>query len=292
VALTPSHTLGPFNVEDAHPALVDRATFARVQQKFADRKKRTKVRKGGGGSRYLLTGIVRCGHCGAKMYGTRGTRTKNGTTYAYDKYICSTYHVKGKGECQHHAVDQALLTNFIVRRLREWLLDGHTKDELRATVRTHLAEESAPAKPADVEALKKKLAECNKRVEKWTENVLDADPGVKDLLSERLAELRRERDRLADELATMDRASGKPKRAANREAEVEAIVDRVWRLADDLQKADPARVRELFNRLVLSIELWFGTVPRGKGAVHPLANGIMQLRPDQIFKVVSRGDRI
>jgi hypothetical protein len=50
------------------------------------------------------------------------------------------------------------------------------------------------------------------------------------------------------------------------------------------------RVRELFNRLLASIELWFDTVPRGKGAVHPLANGIAYLRPDPIFKVVNRGD--
>jgi hypothetical protein len=147
--------------------------------------------------------------CDAATAGQRCTTLARKTVY--DKYICSTYHVQGKSECQHHAVDQASLTNFIVRRLRERLLDGQTKDELRATVRRPLAEESAPAKPADLEALKKKLAECNNRVEKWTENVLDADPAVKDLLSERLAELRRDRDRLADELATMDRASGKPR---------------------------------------------------------------------------------
>jgi hypothetical protein len=72
--------------------------------------------------------------------------------------------------------------------------------------------------------------------------VLDADPSVKDLLSERLAGLRNEHDQLAAELAT-------------------------------------------------SIGLWFDTVPRGKGAVHPLANGIAYLRPDPILNVVNRGDR-
>jgi site-specific DNA recombinase len=278
-------------VKDTHPALIDRATFERIQQKLTRRKSGTKFTKKNGG-RYLLTGIVRCGHCGAKMYGTRGTRRKGGTTYVYERYICSTYHTKGKGECQHHAIDQALLTDFIIRRLREWLLDGQTKDELRAAVRKNLAVQAAPAKPGEVESLKKKLAECNQRVAKWTENVLDADPGVKDLLSERLAGLRKERDQLAAELATLDRASTKPAKATDRDAEVNAIVDRVWTLADDLQKADPARVRELFNRLVESVELWFGTVPRGNGAVHPLANGIVHLRPDRIFKVVNRGDRI
>ncbi len=278
-------------VKGAHPALIDRATFDRIQQKLTRRKSGTKFTKKGE-SRYLLTGIVRCGHCGAKMYGTRGTRRKGDKVFAYEKYICSSYHTKGKGVCRHHAVEQSVITDFVIRRLREWLLDGQTKDELRATVRKNLAVQAAPAKPGEVESLKKKLAECNQRVAKWTENVLDADPSVKDLLSERLAGLRKERDQLAAELAALDRANTKPAKATERDAEVEAIVGRVWTLADDLQKADPARVRELFNRLLASIELWFDTVPRGKGAVHPLANGIVHVRPDRIFKVVSRGDRI
>jgi site-specific DNA recombinase len=62
---------------DAHPALVDRKTFDRVQAKLAARKGQTgpKAKNGGG---YILTGLVHCAHCGAKMYGTKLTHRAEG----------------------------------------------------------------------------------------------------------------------------------------------------------------------------------------------------------------------
>jgi site-specific DNA recombinase len=286
-------------VKDAHAALVDRATFERVQEKLTRRKLSTTPKKNG--DRYLLSGLVRCGHCGAKMYGTRGTKRARGserrgtvaTVYEYHKYICSTYNNKGKTECKHHAIDQRVLTDFIIRQLQIALLDGQTKDELRACIRKQLAVKVAPAEPGQVESLKKKLAECNRRVEKWTENVLDADPDVKDLLSAKLSGLRKERDRLADDLAKMDRVTAKPKQPTDLDAEAERIAGHLWTLADDLHRAEPARVRELFNRMVESVELWFDHIPRGKQTICQLSNGILHLRPDPlIFRLVSRGDRI
>jgi hypothetical protein len=49
------------------------------------------------------------------------------------------------------------------------------------------------------------------------------------------------RDQLAAELAMLDRGSTKPAKASDRDAEVEAIIGRVWTLADDLQKASRPR---------------------------------------------------
>ena len=286
-------------VKNAHEALIDRVTFERVQEKLTQRKLSTTPKKNG--DHYLLTGLVRCGHCGAKMYGTRGTKRARGskkkgtvaTVYEYHKYICSTYNNKGTSACKHHAIDQRVLTDFIIRQLQEALLCGESKNELRARVRDRLAEKSAPAALGQVDALKKKLAEHNKRVEKWTENVLDADPDVKDLLSAKLASLRKERDQVAAELATLDHAATKPKRAAELDAEVERIVNRVWTLDDDLKRGDPTRARELFNQMVESVELWFDHVQRGAKVVCHLSNGILHLRQNsQIFRLVSRGDRI
>jgi site-specific DNA recombinase len=283
-------------VKNAHPALVDRSTFERVQAKLAQRKLKTTSNKKKNGDRYLLTGLVLCGHCGAKMYGTRGTRRKNGTLYVYEKYICSTYHTKGKVVCQHHAIEQGRLTDFIIRQLQETLLGGQAKDELRARIRKQLAAKVAPAEPGQVESLKKKLAECNRRVEKWTENVLDADPDVKDLLSAKLSGLRKERDRLADELAKLDTTKAKPGKPSDLDGDAERIASHLWTLADDLRRAEPARVRELFNRMIESVELWFNDATRGKGGkttIRQLSNGILHLRPDStIFRLVNRGDRI
>ena len=126
--------------------------------------------------------------------------------------------------------------------------------------------------------------------------MLDADPDVKDLLSAKLSGLRKERDRLADELAKLDTTKAKPSKPSDLDGEADRIASHLWALADDLHRAEPARVRELFNRMVESVELWFSDATRGKcgkTTIRQLSNGILHLRPDStIFKLVSRDDRI
>jgi hypothetical protein len=197
------------------------------------------------------------------MYGTRGTRRKNGTLYVYDKYICSTYHTQGKGKCGHHAVDQSVLTDFIIAKLRETILAGGDKDEMRKSVRQRLTAKKA-VKPAQTDALRKKVAELDRALEQGTKRVLSAPDDVADLLAEELSKTRKERERVAVELER-NVAQQKP---IDVEAEIEATVAHLWALATELNRTKPERLRELFNRIVQSI-------------------------PDSpIFRLVSRDDRI
>lgn len=63
-------------VRDAHPPVVDRATFETVQAVLAAHKS---FQAGIRGSRWLLTGIAYCGYCGSRMYG----RTAGRGNYTY-----------------------------------------------------------------------------------------------------------------------------------------------------------------------------------------------------------------
>jgi DNA invertase Pin-like site-specific DNA recombinase len=54
------------SIENAHPAIIDVQTFNRVQQALQARYKRHKPKQPG---KYLLTGLLRCGHCGGRMDG-------------------------------------------------------------------------------------------------------------------------------------------------------------------------------------------------------------------------------
>lgn len=56
---------------DAHPAIIDRETFEQVQTAFRQHKR---FQAGVRGSAFLLTGLIRCGHCGSRMYGSPGGR--------------------------------------------------------------------------------------------------------------------------------------------------------------------------------------------------------------------------
>jgi hypothetical protein len=273
---------------NAHPALIDRSTYEHIQEKLAKRKSRTTSNKKKNGDRYLLTGIVRCGHCGAKMYGTRGTRRKNGIEYVYDKYICSTYHTQGKGKCGHHAVDQSVLTDFVIGKLRETILAGGSKDEMRKGVRQRLTTKKGVT-PAQTDLLRKRLAELDRALEQGTKRVLSAPDDVADLLAVELSKTRKERERVAAELER----TAKQQKPLDLETEVEKTVAHLWALATELNRTKPERLRELFNRIVGSIDLWFDHIPQGNKTICPFVKGVLHLRQDSpIFRLVSRDDRI
>ena len=248
---------------DAHPALVDRATFARVQAKLTERKKRTTPAKSKNSDGYILTGLVHSAHCGAKMYGTKQTVRRHGKVYTYFKYICSTYHTKGKDQCGYNNVSQDALLPFLVRKLRDTVLCGGQRDELARRVRERLECRHKPD-PAAEKALTGKVAELDREIEQGTKRLLKAPDEIADLLGAELARILRERDRLGAELVALEDHA-----PADLEADVEATVDRLWTLADELGKANPARLRELVRRMVARIDLWFDAKQIGPRVERP-----------------------
>jgi hypothetical protein len=60
--------LEPIRVEDAFPAIIDRSTFNRVQVSLKSRAPKT-LQARRAGSRFLLSGMLACGDCGALMIG-------------------------------------------------------------------------------------------------------------------------------------------------------------------------------------------------------------------------------
>lgn len=72
-------------IEDAFPAIVDRATWEGVQKIMDARKRNGRKAK----REYLLTGLIFCGECGAPMHGITTHRKKGDTEYEYSYYHCS-----------------------------------------------------------------------------------------------------------------------------------------------------------------------------------------------------------
>ena len=97
--------------------------------------------------------------------------------------------------------------------------------------------------------------------------------------------------RFIAEQLKLSKASAK---ANETEAQVDAALSRLWRLGQDMAKAEPARRREVFRQLVSRIDLRFDKVQRGKRTECPLNSGEIHLRTteDSIFGSVSRGDSI
>jgi hypothetical protein len=186
------------------PALVDRQTWERVQAKLAQRQGRTTSHKGKNMDKYILSGVVYCAHCGAKMYGQRSTRRKKGKTYAYERYVCSSYHTKGHGVWGHHTIDQAALLAVLLGKLREAVLLGGHRQEPRQRILEGL--KAKQSDPADIDALRSRLAVLNKQVDHGAKRLLGAPDDIADLLAVELSKLRKQRDRLAMEVSEREPA--------------------------------------------------------------------------------------
>jgi DNA invertase Pin-like site-specific DNA recombinase len=272
---------------DAHEALIDRKTWERVQAKLTARRSQTASHKATNKDCYVLTGILYCGHCGAKMYGARRSRKKGGKTYVQYKYVCSAYHTQGKQVCGHHSVEQAPLVNYLTRRIQELVLGNCGREDLVARIRQHFEARRA-ADPAQVAALQTRIDQLEKDIEHGTKRLLRAPDDVADLLARELSGIRRERDRLSGELAELEQ-----QRPDDVENAAKETADGLWKLAESLQQAKPTKLREVLSRIIARIDLTFGRKEKSTRVECPFSNGVMYLRPDSLLtSLVSRGDWI
>lgn len=100
-------------VRDAHPALVSRISFLRAAERRSAHRPGGVVPK----SVHLLTGLLRCGHCGERMIAQ--SRRNKDKVYRY--YVCRTYHRSGRSACPQPNLQAAELESLILLRLERWV---------------------------------------------------------------------------------------------------------------------------------------------------------------------------
>lgn len=126
-------------VEDNHPAIIDRETWGKVQE-------RRRLKKGLGGraqnSFYLLSGLLRCGVCGeSTMVGRHARKGK----FDYRYYTCNNYASKGKDTCPAGYIRADRLEEFVLEDIRDFAQQLPTELH-RETI------------PADYSLIKEKIA--------------------------------------------------------------------------------------------------------------------------------------
>ena len=84
--------LPPITVENAWPAIIDRYTFKRTHDLLKERAP-VSLHPKRVASRYLLSGLARCGYCGKALV---GQDAKSGQ---FTYYVCGTLQKKGTGSC-------------------------------------------------------------------------------------------------------------------------------------------------------------------------------------------------
>jgi hypothetical protein len=218
-------------VEDAHPALIEKVLYERVQAKLQDRRRRKvgqayRTHTKDNGDAYLLSGLVFCAHCGCKMHGN--TLVAKG--HRYPKYCCSNYARSGKNNphgCGCHSVPQHTLVDVLVRKLQESILSTKNLDRLREALHREIAR-SQNSNSSGTAALRRQIADFDREIDRAAENFLRAPSEVLDLIGNKLTALKRQREQLLDELRIAESA-GKPR---DIDREVETLVGDLWRLGE------------------------------------------------------------
>jgi DNA invertase Pin-like site-specific DNA recombinase len=266
------NVVGLITTRDAHEGIIDRAMWDQVQAKLAARRREQRFPRGTG---YVLSGLVVCGHCGKRMHGATGRFKKRTGRKEYRRYVCATYNLSGRSACGYHQVREDKLLPFLIRKLQRDYLAPDKLEELRAELRRQILAKQA-ADPAKVERLRARLSRMDAEIKEGARNLLRAGPNI-DVVNQALTELREQRDRLARELAGLERTLATPREEI--EQTINAAVDALAELRERFASADPTQLREVFRQMVSSIVLHFEAEPRRVKTYHRLVKGVVKLRP-------------
>ena len=169
-------------IENAYPAIIDRATFEEVQKIMNDRKQT------GRRANYLCSGLVYCASCGAKMHVHKSER--KGHTYLY--YRCS----KGCGASVVllEDVDRAAKTYI------QELLSEDTQEKIAQVLRTYKGH-NKDRLDSFKDAVARKIAE-----KETAYNNLLANMSSAVLLPEVIADISEKMKQLKDEISELHEA--------------------------------------------------------------------------------------
>ena len=177
----------PVRVEGAWPALVSKDLFESVQQAMSERAPKAQ-RPGRVGSKFLLSGLLRCGVCG-RPYSGQGAKSGQ---FAY--YVCGTLFREGAGTCSARYLNAPRVEEFIVEKIRERILNEETIVELVQLVAEEI-DAMAGELSGRLEVVEAELSDVRKRLEKLYEAIETSELTL-EVLSPRIMSLRHREEQL------------------------------------------------------------------------------------------------
>ena len=233
----------PVRVEGAWPALVSRDLFDEVQQAMRDRAPKVQ-RPGRVGSKFLLSGLLRCGVCG-RSYSGQGAKSGQ---FAY--YICGTLYREGAGTCSARYLNAPRLETFVVEKIRERILNEETIVALVATVAEEI-DALAGELAGRLEVIEAELSDVRKRLERLYEAIETSELTL-EVLSPRILSLRHREEQLE---AARDDAERQLERRRVALPNTEEIVEYVADFREFLKDGSFPERKALIRNFVEGIEV-------------------------------------
>ena len=236
-------TQDPVRVEGAWPSLVSRELFDNVQQAMSERAPKVR-RPARVGSRFLLSGLLKCGVCG-RPYSAQGAKSGQ---FAY--YICGTLFREGAGTCSARYLNAPKLEAFVVEKIRERILTEETIVELVTLVAEEI-DAMAGELSGRLEVIEAELGDVRKRLEKLYEAIETSELTL-EVLSPRILSLRHREEQLE---AARDDAETQLEQRRVELPNTEEIARYVAEFRDFLQEGTIPECKALIRNFVEGIEV-------------------------------------
>ncbi len=203
-------------IRDAHPALINRRLFEQAKQRLRNHPKSIEQNQythgrtwNGQRSRFILSGLLKCGLCGNRYQGVtrnKGKRRLDGTQVKTYYYGCGGYITKGTTICQMNAIPKELLESKVIETVLSFY-----KPYLERDGRQQLAE----AVKAQTGLEKEDIVSARQRAQVELENITKIINNLLDNLTEtnrdhvdkRLNELTTQKQQIETRLEELERLS-------------------------------------------------------------------------------------
>jgi DNA invertase Pin-like site-specific DNA recombinase len=261
---------------DAHPALVSRALFDRVQERLAaNRRAFTKGQKQH--RRHIawpLSGLLYCGHCGGRMWGVEYPGAPKGAGRVRH-YVCSTHRERGKAACSHHAVREAFILPLVFGALRAALSDPRAASRLHQAVSDRLHQTRHHA-GVNLESLRRREVDLAEKVRAGIQRYAVCAADLMADLAEQLRAWKEEREQVVQKIREGEAAA----RAEEEDSRLIGDAMRVFgRLADTVRDAgDLPETAAAAQALVEKVELHFAHRQRGRRRYSEFSHGTIHFR--------------
>jgi site-specific DNA recombinase len=232
-------------VADAHPPIVTREAFNRVQALLPARKRASTPIAGGGP--YVLSGLLRCGDCGYGMVGAQ-TPLKDGGSNVF--YRCNGFFTRGVEFCHAHNVFQDDILKAIFATLADRLDNPENAKRLRVELERQL---KARSKEVDTKAIDKQLRSERAKLEKAVKRLVEVDSDLVPIVQDQVREIKLKVARLEDQAkaATTDIKES----LREYDTKVQAAVELFKHLRTIYRKADPQLLRSFLQQSVEEIQV-------------------------------------
>jgi site-specific DNA recombinase len=238
----------PIIVDGEHEAIISQELWDKVQHL---QRKKSKVHPRQFEGNYTLTGLMRCPQCGAAMVSSRTiNRSKDGEKVVRRYYSCGAFRSKGSSVCNANSVRADESEQYVYQRIKEVISHPKVLKDIVSQINSHKKSNVQPHKK-EVQQINKKLEQHDSTRKKYFD-LYEEDAIDKELLVERLDELKKEADLLGARKSEIEREMQDDNNQTLDYSFVKSVLSQIDKL---LQLASADKIKALLHLAIKQITI-------------------------------------